>query len=112
MRCCGTTKGPAPQGRTVNLPADKASSWQHLGPKHGTAIWMACRLLSQFHTQWRLLQVNPLAETNDGRLVAADAKLGFDDNAAFRQKDLFAMRDTSQEDPRCWSLHAVQIVCQ
>ena len=48
-----------------------------------------------------LLQVNPLAETKDGRLVAADAKLGFDDNAAFRQKDLFAMRDTSQEDPRC-----------
>ncbi len=46
-------------------------------------------------------QVNPLAETKDGRLVAADAKLGFDDNAAFRQKDLFAMRDTSQEDPRC-----------
>ncbi len=46
-------------------------------------------------------QVNPLAETTDGRLMAADAKLGFDDNAAFRQKDLFAKRDTTQEDPRC-----------
>ncbi len=46
-------------------------------------------------------QVNPLAETDDGQLIAADAKLGFDDNAAFRQKDVFAMRDTSQEDPRC-----------
>lgn len=45
------------------------------------------------------LQVNPLAET-DKELVAADAKLGFDDNAAFRQPDLFAMRDESQEDPR------------
>lgn len=45
-------------------------------------------------------QVNPLAETRDGRLIAADAKLGFDDNAAFRQKELFALRDTSQEDPR------------
>ena len=44
--------------------------------------------------------MNPLAETKDGKLVAADAKLGFDDNAAFRQKDLFAMKDTSQEDPR------------
>ena len=32
--------------------------------------------------------------------MAADAKLGFDDNAAFRQKALFAMRDESQEDPR------------
>lgn len=44
-------------------------------------------------------QVNPLAETAE-KVVAADAKLGFDDNAAFRQKDLFAMRDESQEDPR------------
>jgi succinyl-CoA synthetase beta subunit len=35
-----------------------------------------------------------------GKLVAADAKLGFDDNAAFRQEELFAMRDESQEDPR------------
>lgn len=32
--------------------------------------------------------------------MAADAKLGFDDNAAYRQKELFAMRDHSQEDPR------------
>lgn len=47
-----------------------------------------------------MVQVNPLAETADGKLVAADAKLGFDDNANFRQKDLFAKRDTSQEDPR------------
>lgn len=46
-----------------------------------------------------MVEVNPLAETAD-KVVAADAKLGFDDNAAFRQKDLFAMRDESQEDPR------------
>lgn len=46
-----------------------------------------------------MVEVNPLAETSEG-LLAADAKLGFDDNAAFRQKDLFAMRDVTQEDPR------------
>ena len=46
-----------------------------------------------------MVEVNPLAETDEG-LLAADAKLGFDDNAAFRQKDLFAMKDESQEDPR------------
>ena len=46
-----------------------------------------------------MVEVIPLAETAEA-LVAADAKLGFDDNAAFRQKDLFAMRDESQEDPR------------
>lgn len=44
--------------------------------------------------------MNPLAETRDGRLMAADAKLGFDDNAFFRQKELFNMRDESQEDAR------------
>eukprot|EP01026_Neomeris_dumetosa_P037211 TRINITY_DN30124_c0_g1_i13.p1 TRINITY_DN30124_c0_g1~~TRINITY_DN30124_c0_g1_i13.p1 ORF type:complete len:424 (-),score=73.10 TRINITY_DN30124_c0_g1_i13:207-1478(-) len=47
-----------------------------------------------------MVEVNPLAETADGKLIAADAKLGFDDNSGFRQKDLFQMRDVAQEDPR------------
>ncbi|CAN1292329.1 Succinate--CoA ligase [ADP-forming] subunit beta, mitochondrial [Linum perenne] len=47
-----------------------------------------------------LLEINPIAETSDNKLVAADAKLNFDDNAAFRQKELFALRDPTQEDPR------------
>jgi succinyl-CoA synthetase beta subunit len=44
--------------------------------------------------------VNPLAETPEGTLLAADAKLGFDDNAAYRQKEIFALKDDSQIDPR------------
>ena len=47
-----------------------------------------------------LQQINPLAETADNQLVAADAKLNFDDNAAYRRKEIFALRDTTQEDPR------------
>ncbi|GBF88891.1 hypothetical protein Rsub_01390 [Raphidocelis subcapitata] len=47
-----------------------------------------------------MVEVNPLAEDDKGRLIAADAKLGFDDNAAFRQKEIFALRDESQMDPR------------
>lgn len=47
-----------------------------------------------------MVEVNPLAEDVDGNLIAADAKIGFDDNAAFRQKDIFKQRDESQEDPR------------
>ncbi|CAN6462065.1 unnamed protein product [Victoria cruziana] len=47
-----------------------------------------------------LLEVNPMAETSEGQMVAADAKLNFDDNAAFRQKEIFSLRDPSQEDPR------------
>eukprot|EP00798_Chlamydomonas_sp_ICE-L_P017187 gene17187-23504_t len=37
-----------------------------------------------------MVEVNPLAEDDKGKLVAADAKLGFDDNANFRQKEIFA----------------------
>ncbi|EEF32531.1 succinyl-CoA synthetase beta chain, putative [Ricinus communis] len=47
-----------------------------------------------------LLEINPMAETAENQLVAADAKLNFDDNAAFRQKELFKLRDPTQEDPR------------
>mmetsp|Transcript_8449 Transcript_8449/g.11118 ORF Transcript_8449/g.11118 Transcript_8449/m.11118 type:complete len:423 (-) Transcript_8449:169-1437(-) len=47
-----------------------------------------------------MVEVNPLAEDADGYLIAADAKIGFDDNASFRQKDIFTQRDHSQEDPR------------
>ncbi|KAF5741834.1 succinyl-CoA ligase [Tripterygium wilfordii] len=47
-----------------------------------------------------LLEINPIAETSDKKLVAADAKLNFDDNAAYRQKEVFALRDPTQEDPR------------
>lgn len=45
-------------------------------------------------------QINPLAESPDGKLIAADAKIGFDDNAAFRQKEIFALKDDSQIDSR------------
>merc|ERR1711997_1002106 len=46
------------------------------------------------------LEVNPLAETPEGIIYTADAKLGFDDNAQFRQKDIFGMEDTTESDPR------------
>jgi len=47
-----------------------------------------------------MVEVNPLAEDSSGLLLAADAKVGFDDNASFRQKDIFKLRDTTQEDAR------------
>ena len=45
------------------------------------------------------IEINPLSETSDHQVMAMDAKLGFDDNADFRQKEVFSWRDTSQEDP-------------
>ncbi|KAJ3615913.1 hypothetical protein Zmor_012211, partial [Zophobas morio] len=47
-----------------------------------------------------LLEINPIAEDHDGKVYCMDSKLNFDDNAAFRQKDVFDLRDWSQEDPR------------
>merc|ERR1719300_2141935 len=45
------------------------------------------------------IEINPLAETSTGKLMCLDARLNFDDNASFRQKDLFELRDVNQEDP-------------
>src|SRR5215831_18171914 len=46
-----------------------------------------------------LAEVNPLAVTRDGRLLALDAKLDFDDNALFRHPDVVALRDVNEETP-------------
>ena len=45
------------------------------------------------------VEINPLALTEGGKLVALDAKINFDDNALFRHPDVSALRDPSQEDP-------------
>ena len=46
------------------------------------------------------IEVNPLVVTPDGRLLALDAKFNFDDNALYRQPEIVALRDKSEEDPR------------
>ncbi len=46
-----------------------------------------------------LIELNPLAIDEQGRLIAVDGKITADDNALFRQPDLVAMRDPGQEDP-------------
>jgi len=46
------------------------------------------------------IEINPLVETPDGQLMVCDGKLNFDDNAEFRQADVFARRDATQEDAR------------
>jgi len=50
-------------------------------------------------TDASLAEINPLILTGDGRVVALDAKLNFDDNALFRHPDIVAMRDLDEEDP-------------
>ena len=47
-----------------------------------------------------LAEINPLIITSDGQIMALDAKMNFDSNAFFRQKDILALRDLDEEDPR------------
>ncbi|UOD35807.1 ADP-forming succinate--CoA ligase subunit beta [Deferribacteraceae bacterium V6Fe1] len=46
-----------------------------------------------------LIEINPLIRTKDKRFVALDAKMGFDDNALYRQPEILAMRDLTEEEP-------------
>jgi malate-CoA ligase subunit beta len=47
-----------------------------------------------------MVEINPLAVTADGRVLALDAKMQFDDNALFRRPNVRELRDYSEEDPR------------
>ena len=50
-------------------------------------------------TDASLAEINPLIVTKQGKVVALDAKLNFDDNALFRHPDIVALRDLDEEDP-------------
>lgn len=47
-----------------------------------------------------IAEINPLVTTGDGEVIALDAKLNFDDNALFRQKDIQELRDLDEEDEK------------
>jgi succinyl-CoA synthetase beta subunit len=47
-----------------------------------------------------MLEINPLIVTDEGSLKVLDAKLGFDGNAMYRQPDIMALRDETEEDPK------------
>jgi succinyl-CoA synthetase beta subunit len=47
-----------------------------------------------------LAEINPLIVTKEGQVMALDGKMNFDSNAFFRQKDILALRDLYEEDPR------------
>jgi len=47
-----------------------------------------------------MLEINPLIVTGDGKMMAIDGKMNFDDNALFRQKKIEVMRDFTEEDSR------------
>jgi succinyl-CoA synthetase beta subunit len=94
------------------LTVDPATGLQ---PHHGRAIAkalgltgdlakqaqnVAARLYDAFiGTDAAQIEINPLAITDDGKLLVLDAKVGFDANALFRHNELMELRDESEEDP-------------
>eukprot|EP00557_Chaetoceros_sp_GSL56_P005972 CAMPEP_0176489884 /NCGR_PEP_ID=MMETSP0200_2-20121128/7554_1 /TAXON_ID=947934 /ORGANISM="Chaetoceros sp., Strain GSL56" /LENGTH=386 /DNA_ID=CAMNT_0017887111 /DNA_START=385 /DNA_END=1545 /DNA_ORIENTATION=- len=68
---------------------------------HDKAVHLMENLYSMFvKNDCTQVEINPLAQTKQGDIVVCDAKVNFDDNAAFRNKEIHAKRDTTQEDPR------------
>ena len=71
----------------------------------GTTAKQASGFLSGIYSSFTeldasLVEINPLVVTSSGDLLALDAKMSFDDNALFRQKDVLALRDLTEEDER------------
>ena len=67
----------------------------------GKAVALMQGLYRAFEeTDASLAEINPLIITKDGQIMALDAKMNFDSNAFFRQKEIVALRDLDEEDPR------------
>src|SRR4029079_4859470 len=70
------------------------------GAQVGGAVAFMQSLYKAFEaTDCALLEINPLLMLKDGRLLALDAKVNFDDNALYRHPDLRELRDFDEEDP-------------
>ena len=71
---------------------------------HGSAAKHAAELILLVYqafiaTDASLMEINPMVVLKDSRVLALDAKVTFDDNALYRQKDLESLRDLAEEDP-------------
>ena len=84
-------------------PADAADVARKIGiPSEsiGPAVTQLQALYKCFwETDASLAEINPLILRGDGKVIALDAKLNFDDNAMFRHPEITAMRDLDEEDP-------------
>ena len=63
------------------------------------AVSMMLKLYTVFvENDCSMVEINPLVVTGDGDVIALDAKIGFDDNALFRHRDILEYRDLSEEN--------------
>jgi succinyl-CoA synthetase beta subunit len=98
--------------KITTITIDPAQGFQ---PHHGRALAFALKLDKEMNKQAQklarqlydafmaldcaMLEINPLVEADDGRMLVLDAKMSFDENALFRHKDVEALRDETEEDP-------------
>merc|ERR1712151_819258 len=86
------------------ITAEQASSMATQMGFTGSQVKDAATLIQNLYKVFikcdcTMLEINPLACLSDGRVLVCDSKVGFDDNAAFRQKAIHDQRDVSQENP-------------
>ncbi len=71
-----------------------------LGAEHEAAVLDIMRKIFKLFVEkdCSLVEINPLVLTPDGKVVAVDGKINFDDNALFRHPEIEALRDIAEED--------------
>jgi len=98
--------------KITTITVDPAEGFQ---PHHGRAVAFGLKLKGDLNKQAQIvtkqlydafmaldcsmLEINPLVETKDGKLLVLDTKMSFDSNALYRHPDVFALRDETEEDP-------------
>jgi succinyl-CoA synthetase beta subunit len=78
-------------GYALGVPADSIGK---------LTVMMASLYRAFDETDASLAEINPLVLTKQGQVIALDAKMNFDSNAFFRQKEIVTLRDLNEEDPR------------
>ncbi|VDM77855.1 unnamed protein product [Strongylus vulgaris] len=88
------------KGVTPQVSADIAAKMGFKGDSAKQAADMIIKLYNLFRkSDATLLEINPMAEDVNGDVYCMDCKLLLDSNAEFRQKELFSLKDSKQEDP-------------
>jgi len=98
--------------KITTIVIDPAEGFQ---PHHGRAVGFGLKLKGELNKQAQqiskqlyeafmaldcsMLEINPLVETKDGKLLVLDTKMSFDSNALYRHPEVMALRDETEEDP-------------
>ncbi len=89
------------KGPTVAQTEQLAKDIGFSGPQAVDAATQMRKLYEAFvTTDATQIEINPLALTDTGKVCVADAKLNFDDNAEYRQAEIWKYQDTAEDDPR------------